>query len=55
MATDKAKVKPIQPTIVTDIEIIKDIIKEATTKPTSAAIKRNKEAAELLCLLQRKN
>jgi len=48
------KVKPIQPTVVSDIGIIKDIIREATTKPSPAAVKQNKEASELLCRLQRK-
>ena len=48
------KVKPIQPTIISDIGIIKDIIREATTKPSSVAIARNKEASDLLRRLQRK-
>ena len=48
------KVKPIQPTIVSDIRIIKDVIREATTKPAPAAIARNKEASDLLRRLQRK-
>ena len=48
------KVKPIQPTIISDISIIKDIIGEVMTKPTKAAMKRNKEASDLLRRLQRK-
>ena len=48
------KVKPIQPTIISDISIVKDIIGEAMTKPTKAAMKRNKEASDLLRRLQRK-
>ena len=48
------KVKPIQPTIVSDIGIIKDIIREATTKPSPVAVERNKEASELLRRLQGK-
>jgi hypothetical protein len=48
------KVKPIQPTVISDIGIIKDVIREATTKPSPAAIARNKEASDLLCRLQRK-
>ena len=48
------KVKPIQPTVVSDIDIIRDIIREATTKPSPAAIERNKEASELLHRLQGK-
>ena len=50
----RIKVKPIQPTIVSDINVIKDVIREATTKPSSAAIERNKEAVDLLRYLQRK-
>ena len=46
-------VKPIQPTIVTDSSIIKDIIHEATTPPSPAAIKLNKEAIDLLSSLQK--
>jgi predicted Zn-dependent protease len=48
------KVKPIQPTVVSDTVIIKDIIHEATTNPSSAALKRNREASLLLRRLQRK-
>jgi len=48
------KIKPIQPTIVSDIGIIKDVIREATTKPSPVAVKRNKEASELLRRLQGK-
>jgi len=48
------KVKPIQPTVISDISIIKEVIQEATTKPTHAAIRRNKEASDLLRRLQRK-
>jgi len=47
------RVKPIQPTVISDISIIKDVIREATTKPSPAAIKRNKEASELLRRLKR--
>jgi hypothetical protein len=46
--------KPIQPTVISDIDIIKEVIREATTKPSPAAIARNKEAAGLLRRLQRK-
>ena len=48
------KVKPIQPTVISDINIIKDVIREATTKPSAAAIARNEEASDLLRRLQRK-
>jgi len=49
------KVKPIQPTIISDVKIIKDVIREATTKPSPVAIERNKAAADLLRHLQGKN
>jgi hypothetical protein len=48
------KVKPIQPTVVSDIKIIKDVIREATTKPSSTAVALNKEASDLLRRLQGK-
>jgi predicted transcriptional regulator len=48
------KVKPIQPTVVSDVGIIRDVIREATTTPSPAAIERNKEALALLRQLQRK-
>ena len=48
------KVKPIQPTVITDKKIVKDVIRDATTKPSSVAIALNKEALELLCSLQGK-
>ena len=48
------KVKPIQPTIVTDKKIVKDVIREATTEPSSVAVALNKEALNLLCRLQGK-
>ena len=48
------KVKPIQPTIVSDIGIIKEIIREATTKPSPVAVERNQEVSELHRRLQRK-
>ena len=48
------KVKPIQSTVISDINIIKDVIREATTKPSPTAIMRNKEASDLLRRLQRK-
>jgi len=47
-------VKPIQPTVVSDLGIIQDIIREATTTPSPTAVKRNKEASELLRRLQKK-
>jgi len=48
------KVKPIQPTIVSDIKIIANVIHEAMTEPTPEAIEQNKEASDLLRRLQGK-
>ena len=48
------KVKPIQPTVITDKKIVKDVVREATTEPSSIAVALNKEAMELLCRLQGK-
>ena len=48
------KIKPIQPTVISDKKIIKDVIREATTNPSPAAIARNKEASDLLRRFQRK-
>lgn len=45
-------VKPIRPTVVNDEETIKQVIKEAYTKPTENAIKTNKNALELLKMLK---
>ena len=52
MATSKVTVKPIQPTIVSEIKIIEDVIREATTMPSPAAVDKDKKAAELLRDLQ---
>ena len=48
------KVKPIQATKISDINIIKAIIREALTEPSPEAVVKNKEASELLHQLQRK-
>ena len=48
------KVKPIQPTIVSDIKIIANVIREAMTEPSPEAIAQNKEASDLLRRLQGK-
>jgi len=55
MEIRKVRVKPIQPTIISDIDIIKDVIREATTTPSPAAIERLEKDAELLAYLQRNN
>ena len=51
---EAVKTKPIQPTIITDINIIKDVIREATSEPSITSMERNKEASELLERLQGK-
>jgi len=48
------KVKPIQATKVSDINIITAIIREALTEPSPEAVAKNKEASEMLHQLQRK-
>lgn len=48
------KVKPIQPTVVSDLKIIANVIREAMTEPSPEAIEKNKEASDLLSRLQRK-
>jgi len=47
------RVKPIQATKISDINIITSIIKEALTEPSPEAVVKNKEASELLQQLQR--
>ena len=47
-------IKLIQPTVITDKKIIKDVIREATSEPTPVAVALNKEALELLYRLQGK-
>ena len=48
------KIKPIRPTIITEKKIVKDVIREATSEPSSIAVSLNKEAVELLCRIQGK-
>ena len=48
------KVKPIQPTVISDISIIKEVISEATAEPSPVALELNKEAIKLLRCLQAK-
>jgi len=43
-----ADVKPIRPTVITDSEVIKIIIKEVSTPPTQSAKEKNIELSELL-------
>ena len=41
-----AKVKPVQPTEIKDIKIIREVIAEIRRKPTAAALKRHKQEEE---------
>ena len=49
-----AKVKPVQPTEIKDIKIIREVIAEIRRKPTKAALKRHKEEEEMLMRLLKK-
>ena len=49
-----AKIKPVQPTEIKDIRIIREVIAEIRRKPTKAALKRHElEEADLLKLLEK--
>jgi hypothetical protein len=49
-----AKVKPVQPTEIRDIKIIREVIAQIRRKPTVAALRRHKEEEEeLMRLLKR--
>ena len=49
-----AKVKPVQPTEIKDIKIIREVIAEIRRKPTKAALRRHKlEEEDLLKLLKK--
>jgi hypothetical protein len=48
------RVKPVQPTEIKDIKIIREVIAQIRQKPTAAALKRHKEEEEeLMRLLKR--
>jgi fructose-1,6-bisphosphatase len=49
-----AKVKPVQPTEIKDIRIIREAIAQIRRKPTAAALKRHKEQEEELMRLLKK-
>jgi hypothetical protein len=48
------KVKPVQPTEIKDIKIIREVIAEIRRKPTKAALKRHKLEEEALMRLLKK-
>jgi hypothetical protein len=49
-----ARVKPVQPTEIRDIKIIREVIAQIRKKPTAAALKRHKEEDEDLMRLLKK-
>ena len=48
------KVKPVQPTEIKDIKIIREVIAEIRRKPTKAALKRHKLEEEALMRVLKK-
>ena len=46
-------VKPIKPTIITDPEIAREAVVQATTPPTEKALKKLREWSKVLNLLQK--
>jgi len=48
------KVKPVQPTEIKDIKIIRQVMAEVRRKPTAAALKRHKEQEEAFLRLLKK-
>ncbi|GHT54351.1 hypothetical protein AGMMS49991_11510 [Spirochaetia bacterium] len=48
------RVKPVQPTEIKDIKIIREAIAQIRKKPSAAALKRNKEDEEMLKKLLKK-
>jgi hypothetical protein len=49
-----AKIKPVQPTVIKDKKIIREVIEQIRRKPTAAAIRRHKEQEESLMRLLKK-
>jgi hypothetical protein len=49
-----ARVKPVQPTEIKDIKIIREAIAQIRKKPSAAALKRHKEEEETLLKMLRK-
>jgi hypothetical protein len=48
------KVKPVQPTEIKDIKIIREAIAQIRKKPSAAVLKRHKEDEEMLKKLLKK-
>ena len=44
----KVRVKPVQPTEIKDIKIVREAIAQIRRKPSAAALKRHKEMEEAL-------
>ncbi|GHV25468.1 hypothetical protein AGMMS4952_03290 [Spirochaetia bacterium] len=42
------KIKPVQPTEIKDIRIVREVIAQIRKKPSAAALKRHKEEEEML-------
>jgi hypothetical protein len=49
-----AKVKPVQPTVIKDKKIVREVIEQIRRKPTPAALRRHKEEEEALMRLLKK-
>jgi hypothetical protein len=49
-----ARVKPVQPTEIKDIRIVREVIAQIRRKPTAAALRRHKEEEEELMRLLKK-
>ncbi|GHV40315.1 hypothetical protein AGMMS49546_13970 [Spirochaetia bacterium] len=48
------RVKPVQPTEIKDIKIVREAIAQIRKKPTAAALKRQEEGREMLKKLLKK-
>jgi hypothetical protein len=48
------KIKPVQPTVIKDKKIVREVIEQIRRKPTPAALKRHKEQEEALIRLLKK-
>jgi hypothetical protein len=48
------RVKPVQPTEIKDIKIIREVIAQIRRKPTAAALRRHKEEEDDLMRLLKK-
>ena len=48
------KIKPVQPTEIKDIKIIREVIAQIRRKPSTAVLRRNEEQKEALIRLLKK-